>query len=312
MATSGSTNYTVNRDRMIVLALKAAGKIADNATPTASESQDCSDILNMMLKTLQADGLKLWLRKKATVFLKDGVNQYSLSSSGAHATYSYTRTTVKVSAVAGATTVDITSTAGATAADFIGFVLDDGTSYWTTISTVTDSDTVTIPASGLTSAATAGNYVYFFTTKIDRPLRVLRAFVRDSSGIDTPVRVIAQNDYVELSNKTSKGRVNKVHYDPQTSSGLLYVWPQTSSVTDTLELIVQRSVEDMDIGTNDFDIPSEWYEPVLYGLAERVAINFQAPKSMVDKLTLRAAMSLKKVMDFDVENTSMFFYPEIR
>ena len=32
MATSGSTNYTVNRDRMIVLALKAAGKIADNAT----------------------------------------------------------------------------------------------------------------------------------------------------------------------------------------------------------------------------------------------------------------------------------------
>lgn len=312
MATSGSVNFSVNRDRMIELAMKGAGKLEDEEVPTASESQDVSDILNMMLKSFQQKGLKLWLRKKATVFLKKATNQYSLSSTGAHATYSYTRTQIKVAASATNTSIDVDSTTGMAASDFIGFELDDGTSYWTTITSVTDSDTVVIPSPGITSAAAVDNYVYFFTTKIDRPLRILQAFVRDADSNDTPVSIVSQKDYLDLSSKTVDGQVTQIHYDPQTSAGLLYVWPETDDVTDTLEVTVQRQIEDMDAATNDFDVPNEWYEPILYGLTERVGIHFQIPDSMLRRLSIKAATSLEDALNFDVENTSLFLSPEIR
>jgi len=312
MSTSGSSNYTINCNRMIEVALRGVNKLEDEETAEASIVTDARDILNMMLKAFQADGLKLWLRKKATVFLKDSVNQYSLSSTGAHATYSYTRTQIKVAAVAAATSIDVDSTSGMTAGDFIGFVLDDGTSYWTTVTSVTDSDTVVIPSPGITSAAAIDNYVYFFTTKIGRPLRILQAFVKDVDGNDTPVSIISQNDYMSLSSKTADGQVTQIHYDPQTSSGLLYVWPETDDVTDTLEIIVQREIEDMDIAGNDFDVPTEWYEPILYGLMERLGIHFHIPEKMMRRISKMAEDSLYKAKTFDVENTSMFIYPEVR
>lgn len=312
MATSGSVNFTVNRNRMIALATGAAGVSDPGQTLSSAKYALVSDILNMMLKSFQADGLKLWLRKQATVFLKDGTKQYSLSSTGAHATYSYTRTKIKVAASATNTAIDVVSTTGMTAGDFIGFVLNDGTSYWTTITSVTDTDTVVIPSPGITSAAAIDNYVYFFTKKINRPLRVLQAFIRDSSGNDTSVSIIAQNDYMELSSKDAEGQVNQINYDPQTSSGLLNVWPKPDDVTDTLEIIVQREIEDMDVGTDDFDIPSEWYETVLYGLTERVGIQFQIPENMMNRISKKASDSLIKSIGFDVENSSVFLSPEIR
>ena len=312
MATSGSTNYTVNRNRMIVMATSAAGVGDPGQTLSSAKYALISDLLNMMLKSMQADGLKLWLRKQATVFLKDGTKQYSLSSTGAHATYSYTKTAIKVAAVATDTIIDVDSTTGMTAGDFVGFVLDDGTSYWTTVTSVTDSDTLVIPSPGITSAAAISNNVYFFTTKIGRPLRILQAFIRDNNGNDTPVEIISQNDYMGLSSKDAEGQVNQINYDPQTGSGLLNVWPKTDDVTDTLELIVQREIEDMDAGTDDFDIPTEWYETVLYGLTERIGIQFQIPEKMMKRITAKARESLSKSMGFDVENTSMFISPEIR
>jgi hypothetical protein len=312
LATSASVNYTINRDRMLALSLMMSGELASGETMSASQAADTNDLLNMMLKSMQKVGLKLWLRRKATVFLKKNTVSYSLNSTGAHAAYAYTRTTIKVNAVAAATTIDITSTSGMTAGDFIGFELNDGTSYWTTVATVVDPDTIIIPAPGLTSAADVGNYVYFFTTKIDRPLRVLQAVVRDSSDQDTTVDLISQQDYFDLSSKTTIGTVNQIHYDPQMNAGVLYVWPSPDDVTSTLELIVERPIEDMDSALNDFDVPQEWYEPILYGLAERAAIFFHVNEKIAIMLSKKADIYLKDAMDADVENTSLFLSPARR
>lgn len=309
MATSGSVNYTINRDRMKTLALIMAGELASGETMNDNQSADTNDMLDMMLKSMQSDGLKLWLRRKATVFLKKNTINYSMNATGAHAAYSYTRTTIKVNASAAATSIDVTSTTGMTAGDFVGFVLNNGTSYWTTVSTVVDSDTLTIPVSGLTSAANAGKYVYFFTTKIDRPLRVLQAFYRDSSNADISVDIISQKDYLELSSKSAVGTPTQIHYDPQTIAGQLYVWPAPDDVTTTLELVVERPIEDMDLATNDFYVPQEWYEPILYGLAERAAVFFHVNEKITAMLSSKAGMYLTRAMDADVENVSLFLSP---
>ena len=312
MATSGSVNYTINRDRMKTMALILSGELASGETMNANQSADTNDLLDMMLKSMQVDGLKLWLRKRATVFLRSGVTQYSLSSTGSPAAYNYTRTAIKVAAIATNTSIDVTSTTGMTIGDFIGFVLDDGTSYWTTISTIVDSDTLTIPAPGITSAAAIGRYVYYFTKKIDRPLRVLQAFHRDRLGNDISVDVIAQMDYMKLSTKTTVGSPTQVYYDAQTITGVLYVWPSPDTVTDTLELVVARPIEDMDSATDEFDVPQEWYEPILYGLAERAALYFHVSEKIVAMLSQKAALYLMRVMDADVEATSLFVSPRKR
>ena len=223
----------------------------------------------MMLKAFQHRGLKLWLRKRATVFLAKNDSQYGLGTSGDHATYSYTRTQIKTAATSAATSIDVDSTTGMTAADYIGIEQDDGTLHWTTVSSVTDSDTVVI-ASAITDDCAVDNYVYFYTTKIDRPLRIIEAWISDADSNDRPVNIIGKQEYSGLSNKVTDGAVVAIHYDPQLTTGQLYVWPQTSDVTDTLELVVHRPIEDMDDSNNNFDVPVEWLEPIVWGLAWRL------------------------------------------
>lgn len=302
MATSGSVNFTLDRDEVIELAYKKFGGFTTGQTLTAEKTSDAAKTLNMMLKAFQQKGLKLWLRKRATVFLAKDDSQYGLGTSGDHATYSYTRTQIKTAAVAGATSVDVDSTTGMLAADFIGFVLDDGSLQWTTVSSVTDSDTVVIPAPGLTSAAAVDNYVYFYRTKIDRPLRIVEAFVRDKDNNDRPIDIIGQKEYLELSTKNSDGSVISIHYDPQLTTGQLYVWPQTSVVTDTLELVVHRPVEDMDNANDDFDIPVEWLEAIVWGLAWRLCPDNGIDLNRKQDIERNAKEFLDDAEAFDIEH----------
>lgn len=286
---------------MIELAYKKFGGFTTGQTLTAEKTSDAAKTLNMMLKAFQQKGLKLWLRKRATVFLAKDDSQYGLGTSGDHATYSYTRTQIKTAAIAGATSVDVDSTSGMAAADFIGFVLNDGSLQWTTVSSVTDSDTVVIPAPGLTSAAAVDNYVYFYRTKIDRPLRIVEAFVRDKDNNDRPIDIIGQKEYLELSTKNSDGSVISIHYDPQLTTGQLYVWPQTSVVTDTLELVVHRPVEDMDNANDDFDIPVEWLEAIVWGLAWRLCPDNGIDINRKQDIERNAKEFLDDAEAFDIE-----------
>ncbi len=313
MATSGSVNFSLSRDQAITAALKKIGALAAGETASSEEVSDAALTLNLMLKAMQADGLKIFLRKRATVFLEKDKSAYSLtsSSSGDHSAYSYTRTQIKTAASASATSIDVDSTTGMTAGDYIGFELDDGTAHWTTIASITDSDTVVIN-SGIASAAAVDNYVYFYTSKIDRPLRVVHAFVRDESDNDVPVEIVAQQLYWDLGDKTAEGKPNQIYYDAQRGTGKLYVWPTTASVTDTLELIVHRPIEDMDAAANEFDCPVEWLEAIVYGLAFRLCPDYRVPLKVKQDIERNALMFLEQAKSFDIEHTSVFLQPEIR
>lgn len=314
MATSGSVDFSLSRDQVITAALKKIGALAAGETASSEEVSDAAITLNMMLKSMQADGLKIFLRKRATVFLEKDKSAYSFTTttSGDHSAYSYTRTQIKTAASASATSIDVDSTTGMTAGDYIGFELDDGTSHWTTIASITDSDTVVIN-SGLASAAAVDNYVYFYTTKIDRPLRVVQAWVRDEGQTsDIPVVIVSQKEYYELANKTAEGRPNTIYYDPQLNNGTLWVWPEPDSVTDTLELIVQRPIEDMDAAANEFDVPVEWLEPIVYGLAYRLCPEYRVPLKVKQDIERNALMFLEMARSFDIEHASVFLQPEIR
>ena len=312
MASSGSVDFTLTRNEVITLSYKKIGRFAQGKTLSAAQVADASDNLNLMLKAFQRKGLKVFLRKRATLFLALSDSQYGLGTAGDNATYSYTRTQIKVAAVATATTIDVDSTSGMAAADFIGFELDDGSLQWTTVTSVTDSDTVVIPAPGLSDACAVDNYVYFYRTKIDRPLRIVEAFIRDEDSNDRPVRVISEKEYYELSNKNSDGAVTSIYYDAQLTTGQLYVWPQTSIVTDLLEMVVHRPIEDMDGSADTFDVPVEWLEPIVWGLSWRMGPDAGISEARIAALKSVADEFLAQAEGHDIEDASVTFEPEFR
>lgn len=308
MTTSASTNFSLNRDALIKSSLRLINVGTEGYTPSAAEMQNASDALNMLLKAWQADGLQLWAQKRATLFLANGTASYNLGTSGTHATSSYTETAIKVAA--SGTTIDVDSTSGMAASDYIGIVLDDDTLHWTTVSSVTDSDTVVI-ATALPSAAAVDNKVYFYTTKIYRPLRITE-MVRRSGKNDITLNRISRDEYFALGDKTTSGTPNQYYYDPQLDSGVLYLYQPPSDVDSTIEFIYHRPFEDFDTATDTPDFPQEWYHAVRFGLAVTIAPEYGVPLKVRADLKMDAMYYKREALNFDREDSHIYIQPDLR
>lgn len=60
MASTGTASFTIDRNGMITSALRAIHILQDGQTATSTEISDASEILNMLIKNWQAEGLWLW------------------------------------------------------------------------------------------------------------------------------------------------------------------------------------------------------------------------------------------------------------
>ncbi len=63
----------------------------------------------------------------------------------------------------------------------------------------------------------------------------------------------------------------------------------------------------MDAANDDFEFPQEWYEAIVYGLAERIApmIGYPIPDRQLLKSEARDYLDL--ALSFDVEHASVKF-----
>ena len=191
--------------------------------------------------------------------------------------------------------------------DKIGIELDDGTAHWTTISSG-GSTTTAVVASGIASAASDGNTVYTYTSKIQRPLRIEDANLRDSNNIDTPVSIISLSEYRSLSNKQADGeRIVQVAYDPQLTDGILNVWPRTSNVVNRLAFSMKRPVMNIDGYGQHAEIPTEWLDWITWELAYK--LSFKQPLPLQERMLIRNEADRLKEALTDYEHTSFFIDP---
>jgi hypothetical protein len=309
MTTSGSVDFSMNRDEIITAALENIGMHATGETIAAEDIVFCSKRLNMMVKAWMAQGIHLWAMKEATLFLSVGTQSYSLGATGTHCTDTYVHTTLTADAASNATSIAITSASGMSASDNIGIVLDDGTIHWTTISG-TPGTTTTI-ASGIASAASSGAVVFAYTTKINRPQRIQSAYRRDISNADIPVRMISREEYADLSNKLSSGKVIQAYYDPQLTNGVLHVWPAPDIATDVVRFWYERILEDFDAVTDTPDFPIEWAEALVASLSHRIAPSYGVSLQERQLLLQDAQMKLDVALDYDREITPVLFQPDL-
>jgi hypothetical protein len=312
MTTSNSSDFALTRDQIIQAAALETGDIAEGETLGATTVATYSLRLNSWVKSLMANGAKLWAMKQATLFLSAETRQYALGATGTHCANDYVQTTLSTDEATASVSLGLTAFAGMSASDNIGIVLDDGSIHWTTISGAPGA-TTTI-ASGLPSAAAAGNSVFTYTTKINRPQRIdgEAMYWRSPAGQDTPVKLISRAEYAQLSNKGSSGKIVQAYYDPQLINGQLYLWPAPDSASDILRFWYERILEDFDTGSNTPDFAIEWGEALILGLALRMAPSAGMSLSERQDLERRASVALAQCEGYNRENVSTFFQPDLR
>jgi len=289
---------------IIAAALRKSGVYQSGEPAQPEEIEDGRMALNLMLKSWPVRGVDIQWRQTITVFLSAGIQSYQIGDTGDHATASYFETTLATPGAAGDTMLTLTSTSGISSADFIGIRLDDGTLHWSIVNSLG-----TLIGSPLPSPAAAGNAVYTYTTKAHRPLKVIYSMRRDGDR-DVEVTTIGDTAYQGLSLKGSSGPVNQINYQRSNVNGTLRVWPTGAG---KLVLVVQNEPDTFVSLTDTPDCSAEWYEPMIYGLAVRVAPDYGL-LSAKEMITLRAdaAQMFEDALNYDVENASVIFAREAR
>ena len=312
MATSGSTNFAVTRTQILRAAALKIHAIDGNETMGSDMESDFNIALNAMVKRWSAKGIRVWAVREATLFPAVDQIKYALATGGAdHATETYYATTLSAAEAASQTTLSVTSTTNMTVADNIGIVLDSGVLFWTTISSKT-STTVTV-ATGITTAAASGNAVFNYTTKMVRPLKIVDVRRYNiAAATDTPINITARLDYQAIPDKTATGNLNQIFYDPQLSTGYLYLWQPQSTITDLLKFTWHKPIEDFDAAGDNPDLPQEWVDTLIFNLAVVMAPEFDVGMDKFNQVRSLAAEFLDDVSGFDREAESIFFQPDFR
>lgn len=292
MATSGSTNWTLNRDQIIASALRKLRKIDPALSTPATDITTGSEALNMMIKVWQTDGVMLWLNEEICLFQQYNTQFYSLGPSGDNCALlsDSFKTQLASAGAASDSTITVDSDDDIEDGDYIGIQLDGGTIQWTTVNGIPSGDVVTL-TSVLTSATAIDNYVFSYTNKISRPLNILEARVRDTDDVDTPIDIItSRTQFLAQTNKDTNGRALEIYYNPDITNGQLYVWPVCGStdITDRIIMSVQRVIEDFDASGNNFDGPQEAIGALVWGLAVELAPEYGVDLSIGKGATIAA------------------------
>lgn len=313
MALSGSRDFTLNRNQIVQEALENAGILGEGETPDSTLLNKTNRKLNTMIKAWVAKRVGLWVRREAVLFLADSTANYSLSSASgsAHCTDSYKSTTIAANEAAEQTILSLTSTTGMTASDNIGIELDGGTRQWTTILSVDSSTQVTV-AAALTAAASSGNTVVTYTSRINRPLRIVHArryhLVDD---YDVELELLSHEDYFSISKKSTESDPTSLHYDKQLSAGVAYVYPEPDGVKNVIKFTYQDMLQDFDSATDNADFPDEWLEAIIDGLSYRSALS-RGQLDTIAALKAQADESFSVASNFDMDDSSIMFSPGSR
>ena len=294
MATSSSYDFTVSATEIIADALSKVGALQEGEDTPPEQFDTALRQLNRLTQFIAAKSTRnLWRRDEMILFLAPSQARYLL---GADSSVDdewcfeedFVETNLSAAAVITATTLTVDSTAGMTAADILGLELTAGTRSWTTITSVDDSTTLTVPA--IAGAASDNATVYTYTTRPQRPLRILHCRRQDGPDAGTiPIDIESQEEYRNQTLLSTNGTPNLITYKPTLTSTRVEVWQPPSGIKMYLGITVERPFEDFDAGANNPDFPKEWFDPLVYLMAERLEPEYR----ILDPIRLQILM--KKV-----------------
>jgi hypothetical protein len=275
---------------------------------------DTRRVLNGIVSAWAKKRINIWAQLECYVFVAPTAESYLLGPESTDAEWctvdDFVGSVTTAAAVSGASTVTVADDTGMADGDRIGVELDDGTRQWTTINGTPAANVVTMTDT-LTDDAAEGATVYTYTSRPQRPLRIIHARRRSTyTGSDVPIDIEAHKEYFDQPSKSSVGSMNFVYYKPELTSGRLYVWQRPGSVEELLGITVERALADMDNTDDDPDFPIEWQLPLVMNLAKMIEPQYgQLDAGRRAELRADADRMFLEAQLGDAEMESMYIRP---
>lgn len=119
-----------------------------------------------------------------------------------------------------------------------------------------------------------------------KPVRILSAR-RVSGVIETPMQELTRQEYDDLPMKSSAGVPTCFYLD----QARLFVWPAPAAGSGSVRMTYEREIEVPANVQDSLDLPPEWDEAIVLGLAEALAPIYQRPAPVEAKTALALALS---------------------
>lgn len=315
MATSGSYDFSANRNQIVEQALGLITVVASGLPLDNDDLAKGAFALNGMVKHWETtQDIHIWTERQATLFVQPAQYRYGVGGSSAtdHCTETFEQTATTATGAAGNTTITVDDITGISAADHIGIVLDDGTIQWTTANGAPSGSTITL-AVALTDTVAIGNAVFAYTDRIVQPLKLLNDQARRWNYIDdieTPITPIARRDYYNLPSKSQVGTVNQIFYDRQLATGYINLWQAPEDLTNHVKFTWLRPIQDFDAAADTPDLPQEWIQTLYYNLAVILSPGYDVPDSKYNRIKVLADQFLMDMTGLDRETESLYFQPD--
>jgi hypothetical protein len=315
MARSGSYDFSINRDEIINGAFRQIGVLGESQTASATRISQASQQLNLMIDQWEYMGVGLWLNKEIVVFPQADQTKYTLGptvTDYACLVSDYAKTELSAAEPAAETSMAVDSITGFTNGDYVAVETSNGDLHWTTINGAPAGTTIVL-TTGLDYAAVVDAHVYGYTTAIQRPLEVLRAFRRNhatATYIDTPIEIMSIDEYMGLTNKTSEGPVNMIAVDMQLDDIQIHMWPEPSDMKEVIHLWVKYPIQDFDASTDDWDFPRGWGNALKLNLAIQLAPEYG--RKVSPELMKNATEAFAMANGADMELAPVRLTPNVR
>lgn len=163
-------------------------------------------------------------------------------------------------------------------------------------------------------ALVAGQAAYALSSP--QPIRVL-AVRRRTSSIDTPLGQLSREEYFDQPNKTlNPSTPVSFYFDPQVSSGTLYLWPAPSTEfvsASTVTMTYLRRLADFVTSSDNLDAPQEWLQTIIWNLANDLETQYPVndPRLAV-KIERKAATLYQALTGWDQEPASLYMQPDFQ
>lgn len=326
MAVSGSYDYTVTANNIIVAAMEDLQSYDPTVGINANDYATCLRTLNLMTKEWMgkptfAPGMKRWTRHFAYMFLSPTQNIYQFGQGGANpaARDEYVSCTIATPAALGDSVIEIGTIStwpgnvqiggSINDTDNIGILLSTGYIQWTTVASGGGSSILTL-TDQLEAAVALGAQVFSYptTSSVDLPLDFLTCVRRDINGIDYPMdKMQDMYEYEQISNKNITSTPIQWFYEKKRVAGNLYLNCFPSTMTDVIRACVLYPIDDEDSISNDMAFPQQWYGGLEWGLAKKLAPKFG--KSWTDTMEQNYAEAMASASAVDGEVVPQYFQP---
>lgn len=161
----------------------------------------------------------------------------------------------------------------------------------------------------------AGQASYTFTPGGDvsmvRPFRVLQGYWLSPQNIRTPLRVMAWEEYLRLSQVTgNNGALNSYFVNKGDTALTVFFWltPDATAALGVAHVLLQTQATQFTEVTDTMNFPIEWRMALRWGLADELATG--QPLAIMSRCESRATAYRTALEDWDVEDAPTRFQPD--